>query len=129
MDPYFDAFKQYADFSGRTSRNDFWMFVLFHFIIMVGLSMIDITLLSGLYGLATIIPFIAITARRLHDTNKSGWWQLLELIPFVGLIVIVIFCAQPAVDEGNRFGAAVSVKEEEDVEYEPVKESGSNSEA
>lgn len=121
MEPYVDVFKRYFDFEGRTSRNDFWMFVLIHFIIMVVLSMIDFLFLSGLYGLVMIIPTISVTARRLHDTNKSGWWQLLDLIPFVGFLVVLIFCMQPAVEEGNRFGDAVSTDDNfDDIEYEEV---------
>lgn len=87
------CFSKYADFTGRASRSEYWWFILF---IMLGGSaaaMID-PLIGGLFTLGTLLPALAAATRRLHDTHRSGWWQLIGLVPFVGIIVMVIFLAQ-----------------------------------
>jgi uncharacterized membrane protein YhaH (DUF805 family) len=66
-------------------------------------------LLALLYGLALFVPNIAVTARRLHDTDRSGWWQLLILIPLIGFIILVVFLGQEGERESNRFGAIPKV--------------------
>jgi uncharacterized membrane protein YhaH (DUF805 family) len=102
MNYYIEAFKKYAEFSGRATRKEFWMFVLFHVIVFAVLSFIDsfiggenLNILSGLYGLAALVPSIAIAIRRLHDTNRSGWWLLIGLVPFIGAIVLLVFYVLP----------------------------------
>lgn len=92
------CFTKYAEFTGRASRPEYWWFFLFCFLASCALSMFS-QVLSGLFSLATIIPSFAVGARRLHETNRSGWWQLLWLVPLVGWIVIIIFLAQEAVAE------------------------------
>ncbi len=98
MSYYFQAFKKYIDFSGRATRPEYWYFILFTFIVSViigmlgifGLSARLVISLSVLYALLSIVPAIAVTVRRLHDINYSGWWFLLLLIPFVNIIVFVL---------------------------------------
>lgn len=87
------CFKKYADFNGRASRSEYWWFALFIVIVSIVLSMIS-NELSGLFSLATLLPSIAAAARRLHDTNRSGWWQLIAFIPIIGWIVLIVFLAQ-----------------------------------
>jgi len=92
------CFTKYADFTGRASRPEFWWFFLFCFLVGGVLSAFS-TALSGIFALITIVPRLAVGARRLHETNRSGWWQLLWLVPIVGWIVIIIFLAQEALPE------------------------------
>jgi uncharacterized membrane protein YhaH (DUF805 family) len=100
----------YADFQGRTSRRAFWMFTLFNVIISVVLNVIDqlvldgFTLLSGLYGLALLLPSLGIGVRRLHDIDKSGWWILIGFIPIVGWIILIYWYAQPGNPSPNEWG-------------------------
>ena len=114
---YIKALKKYAVFNGRASRKEFWYFFLFHTIFMtVFIVSIYATgtvtpgkgvgLLNGLYFLyflATIIPSYAVSVRRLHDIDRSGWWVLIVLIPFVG-IVLLVWAAQDSSPGENRFG-------------------------
>jgi len=87
------CFNKYADFSGRASRSEYWWFVLF--IVLVGLAASIVSnAVSALFTLATLLPSLAAASRRLHDTGRSGWWQLVCLVPFVGLIVLIVFLAQ-----------------------------------
>lgn len=99
---------QYFDFKGRTKLADFWKFVLVYIVINVVLSIIDsiigIKILSSLFSLAILCPMLGIGARRLHDTGKSGWFQLLNIIPLVGSIILIIFWCQPSQNEANKWG-------------------------
>lgn len=94
------CFSKYADFSGRASRPEYWWFVLFIVVASIVLSMIW-TPLSGLFYLGVIVPSLAAASRRLHDTDRSGWFQLIGFIPLIGL-VLLYFLALPAKDP-NRF--------------------------
>jgi uncharacterized membrane protein YhaH (DUF805 family) len=87
------CFTKFADFNGRASRSEYWWFVLFIVLVSAAISMVSQTL-SGVFSLATLLPSIAAAARRLHDTNRSGWWQLIAFVPVVGLIVLIVFLAQ-----------------------------------
>ena len=87
------CFTKYADFNGRASRSEFWWWALFSLIASVTLGVIS-DKLSAAFTLATLLPFIAVTARRLHDTDRSGWLQLLGLIPVIGWILLIVWCAQ-----------------------------------
>ena len=98
------CFSKYADFSARASRSEFWWWVLFTFLVSAGLGMIS-EIVAGLFSLATLLPYLAVGARRLHDTDRSGWWQLLSLIPIIGWIVLLIWFVQEA-KEPNRFATA-----------------------
>lgn len=117
MEWYLDAFrKKYADFSGRARRTEYWMFTLFHtlvilvFVILAAAlaeiewGMIAIIIILGLYVLFTIIPSLAITVRRLHDTGKSGWFYLLSFIPYIGGFLIFIFMVQDSEAITNKWG-------------------------
>ena len=84
---------KYADFSGRASRSEYWWFMLFLVLVSAGASMIS-PVLSGLFSLGTLLPALAAATRRLHDTNRSGWWQLITLVPVIGFIILLIFLAQ-----------------------------------
>ncbi|HFF3761905.1 DUF805 domain-containing protein [Stenotrophomonas forensis] len=111
---------RYAQFSGRASRSEFWWFQLFIVILSLPLYVLSFiagytqsgtlalvsTGLSVVMWLAVIVPLIAVTVRRLHDTDRSGWWYLLMLVPVVGLVVLV-FLLLPGTPGENRFGAPV----------------------
>ena len=108
--------KKYAEFSSRASRKEFWLFFLFYCIAVVVLSVIDGILgtydaesgygvFSGIYTLVTLVPYLAVCVRRLHDTDRSGWWLLLWFLPLIGLIWLIVVCCLKGSDGGNRFGA------------------------
>jgi uncharacterized membrane protein YhaH (DUF805 family) len=106
------AFSQYATFSGRASRSEFWFFYLFLVIASFVAASIDALVLNNqnsyltlILFLATLIPLIAITTRRLHDTDRSGWWQLLPFIPLVGAIILLIWLCTASTPGSNRFGS------------------------
>lgn len=96
------CFSKYADFNGRASRPELWWWVLFVFLASAAASVVG-PLISALFSLGVFLPNIAVVARRLHDTDRSGWWQLIVLIPLLGLILIIYWCVQEA-KEPNRFG-------------------------
>ena len=87
------CFSKYSDFSGRATRSEYWWFGLFIVVVGTVLSLIN-QYASLAFYLAVMLPSVAVAARRLHDTNRSGWWQLLSLIPVVGIIVLVVFLVQ-----------------------------------
>jgi len=97
---------KYADFTGRASRSEFWWWMLFLFLSSSGAAVVSETLCS-LFWVAAILPTVAVTARRLHDTDRSGWWQLIELVPLVGLVVMIVWCAAPPAGS-TRFDAQAS---------------------
>ena len=92
------CFTKYADFSGCAHRSEYWWFFLFVVLVSVGVSLFSSTL-SALFSLATLLPSIAAATRRLHDTNRSGWWQLIVLLPVIGLIIVIVFLAQEGKSE------------------------------
>jgi uncharacterized membrane protein YhaH (DUF805 family) len=109
-------FQRFADFQGRSRRSEYWWFFLFQFLfslvgqILIGVLAAAIPILGGILGivflialLALIIPGIAVSIRRLHDLDKSGWWLLIGLIPLAGLILLYWFCLT-GTDGDNRFG-------------------------
>ena len=91
------------DFNGRAKRPEFWWFVLFCFLVSMALNIVS-SVLSGLFSLATLLPSIGVGARRLHDTNRSGWWQLIGIVPIIGWIVLIVFCAQEGESSDNQYG-------------------------
>ncbi|HYG13566.1 MAG TPA: DUF805 domain-containing protein [Methylophilaceae bacterium] len=99
------CFSKYADFNGRAKRPEFWWFTLFLFLANLVLGMLG-DMISMLFSLATLLPSLSVGARRLHDTNRSGWWQLLWLIPVIGWIVMIVFLVQEGEAGDNRFGNA-----------------------
>jgi uncharacterized membrane protein YhaH (DUF805 family) len=106
---YLEALKKYAVFGGRSRRMEYWYFVLFNIIVSIVLGAIDallgtLGLLSGLYGLAILIPSLAVTVRRLHDIDRSGWWILIALVPLIGTIVLLVFALLEGTPGTNRYG-------------------------
>lgn len=97
MKEFLDAFKRYADFEGRSTRKEFWMFVLVYLIISVALNILHLGMVHGLFILVSLIPGISVTVRRLRDASFNVWWILLSLIPFVGGIILAIMCIKPTV--------------------------------
>ena len=113
MSWYIKVLKNYAVFNGRARRKEYWMFVLFNLIFGLLLALIDEIgglyagdwgVLSGIYSLAVLIPGLAVTVRRLHDTNRSGWWVLINLILFIGGIILIVFLAQDGTPNENKYG-------------------------
>ena len=115
MNWYLGVLKKYATFEGRARRREYWFFVLFYVLVLLLLSAVDgltgtynvdagIGLLGGLYILATIIPSLAVMVRRLHDTDRSGWWVLIGLIPLLGDLVLLVFMCLDSQPGANRFG-------------------------
>ena len=113
---YLKCLKQYADFSGRARRKEYWMFFLCNLIIAFVLGFIDsmlgwysleygIGILGGLYSLCLLIPGLAVSVRRLHDIGKSGWNFLFILIPLVGAIILLIWFCKEGERRSNNWGA------------------------
>ncbi|AJR22903.1 MULTISPECIES: DUF805 domain-containing protein [Sphingobium] len=122
--------RRYAKFSGRARPREYWMFVLFLLLCYIGVAMVEGILglsttdhwfqrgpwwagagystrggpLTGLFTLAMIIPHIAVSVRRLHDTDRSGWWLLIVFFPIIGSIVLLIFFIMSGTRGPNRFG-------------------------
>ncbi len=100
----------YADFEGRIGRQEFWMFVLFIFGIDVVLGALHLGAIGGLVVLGLLVPSLGMGARRLHDTGRSGWLQLIGLIPVIGAIVLIIWCAEETKPADNEYGAPAKPK-------------------
>jgi uncharacterized membrane protein YhaH (DUF805 family) len=116
MNWYLKVLKKYAVFNGRARRAEYWYFALVSIIISIILVVIDgatgsfnqetgFGLLSGIYTLAILIPAIAVGVRRLHDTNRSGWWILLALVPLIGFIVLIVFFVIDSDQGDNQYGS------------------------
>jgi uncharacterized membrane protein YhaH (DUF805 family) len=100
------CFKKYVDFAGRASRSEFWWWALFCLLVSIALNMVH-QALGGLFSLATFLPYLAVAVRRLHDTDRSGWFLLLNFIPIIGWIILIVFyCQEPK--EPNRFTAGAA---------------------
>lgn len=99
------CFLKYAEFNGRASRAEYWWFFLF--VVLAGGVLAALSnKLGGAFYLATLLPSLAAASRRLHDTERSGWWQLVALVPLVGLIVLLFFLTQKSSDAPEVTGAA-----------------------
>jgi uncharacterized membrane protein YhaH (DUF805 family) len=94
------CFNKYADFNGRATRSEFWWWVLFVILATLAGNILS-DKLGMLISLGTLLPYIAVTARRLHDTNRSGWWQLIGIIPVIGWIIMIIWCAQESASQSE----------------------------
>lgn len=110
MNWYLEVLKKYAVFTGRARRTEYWMFVLFNFIVAVVLGIIDRVigtggLLGAVYGLAVLLPGIGVAIRRLHDTGRTGWWLLIGFVPLIGLIVLIVFMVMDSKPGDNEYGA------------------------
>ncbi|TWD83800.1 uncharacterized membrane protein YhaH (DUF805 family) [Kribbella amoyensis] len=114
MQWYTEVLKKYVVFTGRARRKEYWMFTLFSVIISIVLSIVDgligtrndtgTGLLSGLYSLAVLLPTLGVTVRRLHDTNRTGWWILIGIVPIIGWIVLIVFLATEGNAGDNQHG-------------------------
>jgi uncharacterized membrane protein YhaH (DUF805 family) len=96
------CFAKYADFNGCASRPEFWWWFLFTLLATAALRTVSYNV-AGVFSLATFVPSLAVAARRLHDTDRSGWWQLLYFFPVIGWILLIIFCAEPT--QENRYAS------------------------
>lgn len=85
--------KKYAEFNGRATRSEFWWWTLFVIIFSTAGQMVHQTM-GSLFSLFTILPSVAVAARRLHDIGRSGWWQLIGTIPLLGWAVMIYWCIQ-----------------------------------
>jgi uncharacterized membrane protein YhaH (DUF805 family) len=101
------CFQKYADFSGRAKRPEFWWFALFTFLASMILGVVS-SMLSGLFSLAVLIPSLAVGARRLHDIGRSGWWQLIWLVPVIGWIIMIYWFVQESNPAPNAFDETIS---------------------
>ncbi len=111
---YIDVLRKYTVFEGRARRKEYWIFALISALILIFLSLIDEMtgwkvwddegVLSLVYSIAVFVPTLAVVVRRLHDTDRSGWWVLIALIPLVGAIVLLVFLILKGNEGDNRFG-------------------------
>jgi len=109
------CFQKYSTFEGRAARSEYWWFVLFILLISIATNVLDLVMFTGLAReigvislliiLATLLPELAVTTRRLHDVNRSGWWQLLWLVPILGWIPLIYWTVIRGTDGPNDFGA------------------------
>lgn len=108
MHGYTEAWRNYALFSGRASRSAYWGFVLINVLISAALVAVDSAIGSRLpdvlYALAVIVPSLSAGARRLHDTDRTGWWQLLAIIPVLGWIAVAVLLAFDGDHGANKHG-------------------------
>jgi uncharacterized membrane protein YhaH (DUF805 family) len=115
MEWYLKALKNYAGFSGRAQRKEYWFYVLFYIVFGVVVAFVEGLLglgnpetgsgpLSMIYALAFLIPSIAVSVRRLHDTGRTGWWLLLALIPIIGALVLIYFYVLDSQPGDNEYG-------------------------
>lgn len=114
MNYFLKALRQYADFSGRARRMEYWMFVLFNLIFAIVAAVLDTLIgfaseggfgvISSLYSLAMIIPGLAVSVRRLHDVGKSGWMILIALIPLIGSIWLLVLYFTDSQPGANQYG-------------------------
>ena len=113
------CFKKYTDFSGRALRSEFWWFELFLFIgtivaaiidtMMLGYTFEDYGPINIIFSVVTSLPAIAVGARRLHDINRSGWWQLL-ILTLIGIILLIIWWATVGENKKNNHGNPIELK-------------------
>jgi len=115
MNWFMTVLRKYAVFEGRARRREYWFFVLFYILISVVLAVVDRMLgtydetygmgaLGALFCLGLLIPSIAVGARRLHDTGRSGWWLLIGFIPLIGVIVLIVFFVLDSQPGTNAYG-------------------------
>lgn len=102
MQWYVKVIKNYADFYGRARRMEYWMFELINALITGLLVLLPV--IGMVYGLFILIPSIAVTFRRLHDTGRSAWWWLVNLIPIIGNIIFIVFLFQDSEPGRNQYG-------------------------
>lgn len=110
-----EVIAKYATFRGRARRREYWRYILYYVIAFVTLVLVDMLtgtfnmesqlgFLSGLFLLFMLIPSVAVAVRRLHDTERSGWWVLLALLPLIGQLVLLFFFIQEGDEGDNAYG-------------------------
>ena len=112
MGAFKDAIARYVDFKTRSTRSQFWWFMLWSVIISIAASFVDVALGMGgdsgpvglLASLALLLPALAVTIRRLHDIGRTGWWVLIQFVPLVGIIVIIVFACTKSQEHQNEWG-------------------------
>lgn len=110
MNWYVQVLKKYAVFGGRARRTEYWMFTLVNLIVafvlgfLLAFTGVFGAVISYLYSLAVLLPSLAVGARRLHDTGRTGWWLLIGLIPVVGEIILIVFFVQDGQPGQNQYG-------------------------
>jgi uncharacterized membrane protein YhaH (DUF805 family) len=109
MNWFIDVIKKYAVFNGRARRKEYWMFVLFYILIYIGLFVVESLvgspgILVLIFALGLLVPSIAVSIRRLHDTDRSGWWILIGFVPLVGGIVLLVFMCLDGTAGANQYG-------------------------
>ncbi|KSB90735.1 hypothetical protein AS593_10305 [Caulobacter vibrioides] len=121
MSLMFEPLRKYAQFSGRARRSEYWLFTLFTFVVSLAITILRLivagpqslennsfdvlSLVSLAFSLAVLVPSLAVSFRRLHDTERSAWWILIGLIPLIGAIVLLVFYCMPGTTGPNKFGA------------------------
>jgi len=100
-DYFISVLKKYADFTGRARRKEYWMFILIYIVIQIVFAILGLDVISMIIGLGLLVPSLSISARRLHYTRRTGWWQLIYLVPLIGFIVMIVFLTQDSHDENN----------------------------
>ena len=109
------AVKKYAVFEGRARRKEYWYFILFYTIFAVAVGFVDVLtltqipefaigFLSIVYCLAMVLPTLAVSVRRLHDSGRCGWWWWINFVPGVGTIVFLVFMVLDSQPQDNRYG-------------------------
>ncbi|HEX4791379.1 MAG TPA: DUF805 domain-containing protein [Actinospica sp.] len=108
MNYFTGVVKNYTGFQGRARRAEYWQYTLVYFIIYAVLfavgAAIHFALLASIFALALLLPSLAVGVRRLHDTDKSGWWLLIVLVPLVGAIVLLVFTCLDGTPGPNKYG-------------------------
>jgi len=111
MNWYLSALKKSFVFKGRARRKEYWYFALFNILISLFIGYIDILTpttdmraVVGFYIIVMLIPSISVGVRRLHDTNRTGWWYFITLIPIIGGIVLFVFMVLDSDNSENQFG-------------------------
>jgi uncharacterized membrane protein YhaH (DUF805 family) len=109
--------RKYAAFGGRASRSEYWWFALFYFVLSVVVSMFS-DVLNALVGLGLLVPSLAVGTRRLHDIGKSGWLQLIWLVPLIGWALMIYWLVQPT-GPANEYGAGPELPANNPLEIPP----------
>jgi uncharacterized membrane protein YhaH (DUF805 family) len=109
MEWYIKVLQNYVGFQGRARRKEYWMFVVISFVISIILEVLQRALhlgqlLTSLYSLAVLLPSIAVSMRRLHDTGRTGWWILIGIIPIIGTIILLVFMFLDSEEGENKYG-------------------------
>ena len=124
MNEVLTVYRKFAEFQGRSGRREYWIYFLFYVVACAVLAIIDNMIFGGadrfqggagwssagfqpltsIFGVVSLVPGIAVTVRRLHDTGKSGWWALVGLIPLIGWIWLLVLCAAKGEPGANAYG-------------------------